>query len=165
MSHTRKRAPNFISYRIRWKHIHHLRKREAFFQDLFGCHGSLLQNEEVCTARGDTEKNTWLPHEVCVKSRDGWWGDAGDLFVSPDFGIWQLPSSLTLAAHVLRYRFGAALSLLPQGPQAATSGAKFQPGVRFAKSGVSPFENKTSKENRVISRKCLFRENMTLSML
>lgn len=65
MSHTRKRAPNFISYRIRWKHIHHLRKREAFFQDLFGCHGSLLQNEEVCTARGDTEK-THGCHMRCV---------------------------------------------------------------------------------------------------
>lgn len=31
------------------KHIHHLRKLEAFFQDLFGCHQISLQNEEVCT--------------------------------------------------------------------------------------------------------------------
>ena len=53
---------NFISYWIQWKHIHHLRKLEAFFQDLFGCNWISLQNEEVCTDRKqDTLKKRMVP--------------------------------------------------------------------------------------------------------
>lgn len=53
---------NFISYWIQWKHIHHLRKREAFFQDLFGCNWISLQNEEGCTDRKqDALKKRMVP--------------------------------------------------------------------------------------------------------
>lgn len=40
---------------------------------------------------------------------------------------------------------GCTLPSTAKGPQAATSEAKFQPGVWFAKSGVSPFEKQARK--------------------
>lgn len=145
---------NSISYWMQWKHIHHLRKLEAFFQDLFGCNWISLQNKEGCTdKKQDALKNAWFPHEGCVKSRDGWWRGAGGLFVSPDFGIWPFPSSPALVGQSRpRFTSPGLHSPLPtpictQGPQAATSDAKFQPGGPICKIRCySPFE-KTSKEN------------------
>lgn len=160
-----------ISYWIQWKHIHHLRKREAFFQDLFGCNWISLQNEEGCTDRKqDALKNAWFPHEGCVKSRDRWWRGAGGLFVSPDFGIWPLPSSLALVGWfmALVYLSRAALSpphpyTHPKAHEEQLQMQSFSLGVQFAKSGVILWKNKQGKQSYHV--KCLFRENMTLSML
>lgn len=56
-----------VSYWLQRKHIHHLRKLEAFFQDLFERDEIPLQSEEVCTDRNwDTRENARLPQEVCV---------------------------------------------------------------------------------------------------
>ena len=149
---------NFISYWIHWKHIHHLRKREAFFQDLFGCNWISLQNEEGCTDRKqDALKNAWFPHEGCVKSRDGWWRGAGGLFVSPDFSIWPLLSSPALVGRS-RPRFTSPGRTLLSPPLHAPKAHKqqlqmqsFSLGVQFAKSGVILHLKKQARKT-VISR-------------
>lgn len=132
------------------------------FRICLGVIKSYYKTRRCVDMKQDTLKYAWFPHEVCVKSRDWWWRDAGDLFVSPDFGIWQLPSSLALVAHVL-------VTFL--GPPSPPGAHKQQLQMRSFSLG-SNLQNrmflrlkKTSKENRVISRKHLFRENMTLSML
>lgn len=162
---------NFISYWIQWKHIHHLRKRKAFFQDLFGCNWISLQNEEGCTDRKqDALKNAWFPHEGCVKSRDGWWRGAGGLFVSPDFGIWPLPSSLALVGRSRpRFTSRAALSSLHPYMHPRPTSSNFRCKVSAWGSNLqnqvlfSIWKNKQGKQSYHV--KCLFRENMTLSML
>lgn len=51
-----------VGCRIQWKHIHHLRKRKAFFQDLFGCDWTSLQNEEVWAGmKWDTLEKRMVP--------------------------------------------------------------------------------------------------------
>lgn len=136
---------NFISYWIQWKHIHHLRKLKAFFQDLFGCNWISLQNEEGCTDRKqDALKNAWFPQEgVCEVT----WRMVTRCWrpvCVPWF--WHLTTPILPGLH----------SPLPtptctQGPQAATSDAKFQPGGPICKIRCySPFE-KTSKENSLIT--------------
>lgn len=147
---------NFIRYWIQWKHIHHLRKREASFQDLFGCNWISLQNEKGCTDR--KLKNAWFPHEGCVKSCDRWWRGAGGLFVFPAFGIWPLPSSLALVGWLtaLVYLSGAALSpphpyTHPEAHKQQLQMQSFSLGVQFAKSGIILCLKKQARKT-VISR-------------
>lgn len=147
-----------ISYWIQWKHIHHLRKREAFFQDLFGCNWISLQNEEGCTDRKqDALKNAWFPHEgvceitwqmvtrcwrpVCVP---WFWHLTTPILPGPGWLVHGLGLPLqgcTLPTPPLH---------TPKGPRGATSDAKFQPGGPICK--IKCYSLKKQARKTVISR-------------
>lgn len=143
--------------------IHHLRKQKLSFRICLGgmklCHKTKHKQREPGHMTHGMGPTWW----VCVRSRDWWrwWQVAGHLcplILASDNSYppwhWLLMASATF--------LGGSLS-----PLCHKQGLQMQSFSLGSNLQIRMFLHlkKTSKENRVISHKRLFRENMTLSML